>query len=191
MISPHTVIKATVFNRATFVFESKNILIKSEKILHITFHFKCQQGNDALEWENKIIWEQHRHLYMQTICWPCLPTYFSSSNVHHKKWRHLPTHPSTQETLSRKMIRPGQILSPTSCGFVLVSSLAPWYHMVKGGSPGLVVMGGGSCYKGREFESQYHMLDGHFFTYLFIVKFVMCVWKDENKLKRGQGGPIL
>ena len=58
-LKPSTVcwmdIKATVFNQATFVFESKNILIKSEKILHITFHFKCQQGNDALELENKII----------------------------------------------------------------------------------------------------------------------------------------
>ena len=62
--------------------------------------------------------------------------------------------------------------------------------MVKGGSPGLVVMGGGSWSKGREFESQYRMLDGHFFTYLFIVKFVMCVWKDENKWKRGQGWSI-
>ena len=27
------------------------------------------------------------------------------------------------------------------------------------------------------------LLEGHFFTYLFVVKFVMCVLKDENKLK--------
>ena len=33
-----------------------------------------------------------------------------------------------------------------------------------GGSPGLVVMGGDSCSKGREFESQHCILDGHFFT---------------------------
>ena len=46
---------------------------------------------------------------------------------------------------------------------------------VPGGSPGLVVMGGGSCSKGREFESQHRILDGHFFTYIFVVKFVMCV----------------
>ena len=26
-----------------------------------------------------------------------------------------------------------------------------------------------------------------FFTHLFIVKILMCVWKDENKLKRGRG----
>ena len=28
-----------------------------------------------------------------------------------------------------------------------------------------------------------------FFTYLFVVKLVMCVWKDENKWKRGQDWP--
>ena len=31
---------------------------------------------------------------------------------------------------------------------------------VKGGIPGLVVMGGDSCSEGREFESQHHILDG-------------------------------
>ena len=30
-----------------------------------------------------------------------------------------------------------------------------------------------------------------FFTYLFVVKFVTCAWKDENKLKRGRGWPFL
>ena len=44
-----------------------------------------------------------------------------------------------------------------------------------GESPGLVVMGGDSCSKGREFESQNRVLDGHFVTYLLVVKFVMCV----------------
>ena len=38
-----------------------------------------------------------------------------------------------------------------------------------GGSPGLVVMGGDSCSKGRGFESQHPMLDGHF-SHLFVVK---------------------
>ena len=33
-------------------------------------------------------------------------------------------------------------------------------------SPGLVVMGGDSCSKGRGFESLQHLLDGHFFTYI-------------------------
>ena len=32
-----------------------------------------------------------------------------------------------------------------------------------GRSPGLVVMGGDSCSKGRESKSQDHILDGHFF----------------------------
>ena len=33
-----------------------------------------------------------------------------------------------------------------------------------GGSPGLVVMGGDSRFKGREFESRHRILDGHFLT---------------------------
>ena len=41
-----------------------------------------------------------------------------------------------------------------------------------GGSPGLVVMGGDSCSKGRGFESQHRILDGYFFT-LIDVKFVL------------------
>ena len=53
-----------------------------------------------------------------------------------------------------------------------------------------MVIGGVSCSKGREFESQHQILDGHFFTYLFVVKFVMCAFKDENKRKRGRGWSI-
>ena len=56
-------------------------------------------------------------------------------------------------------------------------------------SPGKVVMGGGSCSKGREFKSQHRILDGHF-SHLFVVKIVICVWEDENKWKRGRGWPI-
>ena len=33
-----------------------------------------------------------------------------------------------------------------------------------------MVMGGDSCFKGREFESWHHILDEHFLTYLFVVK---------------------
>ena len=33
-----------------------------------------------------------------------------------------------------------------------------------GESPGLVVMGGESCTRGRGFESWHWMVDGHFFT---------------------------
>ena len=50
------------------------------------------------------------------------------------------------------------------------------------GSPGLVVMRGGSCSEGHGFESQHHILDGHF-SRLFVVKFVLFVWNDKNKRK--------
>ena len=46
-----------------------------------------------------------------------------------------------------------------------------------GGSPGLVVMKGGSCSKGPEFESQHCILDGHF-SLIFVVRIVMFVGKD-------------
>ena len=36
-------------------------------------------------------------------------------------------------------------------------------------SPGLVVMGLDSSSKGHEFKYRHHILDGHFFTYLFVV----------------------
>ena len=38
---------------------------------------------------------------------------------------------------------------------------------MKGGSPGLVVTGGDSCSEGHGFESQHHILDGHF-SHLFV-----------------------
>ena len=37
-----------------------------------------------------------------------------------------------------------------------------------------MVLGGGSCSKGHWFESRDRILDGHFFTYVFVAKFVMC-----------------
>ena len=43
--------------------------------------------------------------------------------------------------------------------------------------------------KGRGFKSQHCILDRHF-SHLFVVRIIMFVWKDENKLKRGQGWPI-
>ena len=45
-----------------------------------------------------------------------------------------------------------------------------------------MVMGGDSCSKGCEFESQHSILDEHF-SHLFVVKIVMCVRRDENKRK--------
>ena len=50
-------------------------------------------------------------------------------------------------------------------------------------------MGGESCSEGCGFESQHCILDGHF-SHIFVVKIVMFVWKDENKLKRGRGWPF-
>ena len=52
------------------------------------------------------------------------------------------------------------------------------------GSPGLVVTGGDSCSNGCEFESQ-------LVPYLFVVKFVMCVWKVEKMKKWAGIGPFL
>ena len=45
-----------------------------------------------------------------------------------------------------------------------------------------MVMGGDSYSKGREFESRHHILDGHFFTYLFVVKCTQstCLFLDSN-----------
>ena len=46
----------------------------------------------------------------------------------------------------------------------------------KGGSPGLVVMGGDLCSEGRGFESQRRILDGHnIFPHIFVVRIVMFV----------------
>ena len=61
-----------------------------------------------------------------------------------------------------------------------------------GRSPGsgLVVIGGDSCSKGREFESRtVYWMDT--FSLLFVLKILMCVWKDENELKRCRIGPFL
>ena len=65
----------------------------------------------------------------------------------------------------------------SNCVLPLTESTRP-YEIVRAakkslfglGSPGLVVMGGDSFSKGREFESQCHILDGHIFTYVFVVK---------------------
>ena len=71
--------------------------------------------------------------------------------------------------------RPG--LSP----FLLYLRHRTW-NKEEFGSPGLVVMGRDSCNDGCGFESQLYILNGLF--HIHFVKFVMFVWKDENKLKR-------
>ena len=50
-------------------------------------------------------------------------------------------------------------------------------------------MRGDSCSNGCEFESRHRILDGHFFTYLFVAKFVMCFLKKTqiNEKEAGVG----
>ena len=60
----------------------------------------------------------------------------------------------------------------------------------RGGSPGLVVMGGDSRSKGHEFESRYHILDGHL-SHIFVVKICnVCLKRPKINEKRGRGWPI-
>ena len=49
-----------------------------------------------------------------------------------------------------------------------------------------MVMGGDLCSKGHEFESWQCIVDGYF-SHLFLVKIVMSVCKDENKIKKRPG----
>ena len=62
----------------------------------------------------------------------------------------------------------------------LWSSNSTYNLWTPGGSPVLVVTGGNSYSKGREFESQHCILDGQF-PHLFEVKIAMFVWKDEKE----------
>ena len=48
----------------------------------------------------------------------------------------------------------------------------------KGGSPGLVVMGGDSCSEGCGFESQHRILNGHF-PHIFVVKILILFEKTK------------
>ena len=64
-------------------------------------------------------------------------------------------------------------------------------RLLKGGIPGLVVMGGDFCSKGFGFKFQHCILDGHFFT------FISCkncngvsLKRPKINNKRGRGGPI-
>ena len=56
----------------------------------------------------------------------------------------------------------------------------------KGGRPGPVDMGRDSCSKGCEFESQHRILDGHFFTYLIIIK--ICNVFEKTKINEKEAG---
>ena len=56
--------------------------------------------------------------------------------------------------------------------------------IIKGGSPGLVVMGRDLRSKGRGFESRHRILDGHF-SHLFVVKICnICLKRPKINEKR-------
>ena len=55
-----------------------------------------------------------------------------------------------------------------------------------------MVMGDNSCLRGREFESQHHILDGHdIFQIDLLFKWYGLSEKTENKQKRGRDWPNL
>ena len=56
-----------------------------------------------------------------------------------------------------------------------------------GGSPGLVVMGGDSCFKGCEYKSQHLILDGYFFHIPICCKFFNVCWKRQKQMKKMLG----
>ena len=59
-----------------------------------------------------------------------------------------------------------------------------------GGSPGLVVMGVDSRSKGRGFESQRRILDGHFFTLICCKNCIVCLKRPKINEKEAGVGPI-
>ena len=55
---------------------------------------------------------------------------------------------------------------------------------------GLLVMGGDSCSKGREFESRHRIPTGWTFFTIICCKNCNVCWKDENKWKNAGVGPF-
>ena len=60
-------------------------------------------------------------------------------------------------------------------------------YIVYGGSPGLLVMGGGSCSEGHEFESQHCILDGHDIFYIDLLKNCNNACLKRPKIKKRPG----
>ena len=54
-----------------------------------------------------------------------------------------------------------------------------------------MVMGRDSRSKGRGFESQHRILDGHFFTYICCENCSVCLKRPKNKQKEAGVGPFL
>ena len=59
------------------------------------------------------------------------------------------------------------------------------------GSPGLVVMGGDSCSRGRGFKSQHHILYGHFLTFICCKNCNVCLKNAKINEKEAVDGPFL
>ena len=56
---------------------------------------------------------------------------------------------------------------------------------------GLVVMGDDSCTRGRGFESQHWILDGHFLAFICCKNCILCLFEKRPKIrKRCWGWPI-
>ena len=66
-------------------------------------------------------------------------------------------------------------------------------QLSRGGSPGLVVMGGGSCSKGHGFESRFCILDGHDVFHIYLLsKLYRCLFENTEKNKKEAAvGPFL
>ena len=64
-------------------------------------------------------------------------------------------------------------------------------NQLKGGSPGLVVMDDDSYSRGLGFESQYRILDGHFFTLICCKNFIVCLKRSKINEKEAGFGPFL
>ena len=71
-------------------------------------------------------------------------------------------------------------------------TLGRWIRYLEwGGSPGLVVMGVDSRSKGRGFESQRRILDGHFFTLICCKNCIVCLKRPKINKKEAGVGPNL
>ena len=74
--------------------------------------------------------------------------------------------------------------------------MTPWVNVNKilcwllDGSPGLVVMGRDSRSKGRRFESQHSILDGHFFTNICCKNWNVCLKRPKINKKEVRSGPL-
>ena len=54
-----------------------------------------------------------------------------------------------------------------------------------------MVMGGDSCSEGRGIESWHRILDGHFFTHIFVVKICnVCLKRPKINEKEAEVGPL-